>query len=98
MLTLRRPTTGAQSQIKLVKVALWYAARLGGTGQPLRLYSLDSYSDNITAIPRVITAAPGAETLSYEQDLSPANTSAYRVLVACQAGGPPGSSGRLSGR
>ena len=89
VLTLRRPPTGAQSQIKLVKVSLWYAARLGGTGQPLRLYSLDSYSDNITAIPWMITGAPGAENLSFEQQLSPANTHAYRVFLACGPISPP---------
>jgi len=82
VLALRRPTSGPQSQIKLVKVSMWYAARMRGSGPPLRVSSLDFRTDG-TVRPWLITGAPGAETLSFEQQLSPEETTLYKLVFGC---------------
>jgi hypothetical protein len=83
LLTLVRPLEGPHRYIKLVKVSLWYAARLGGAGQRLNLYSLDIYSDNTTSFARVFESAPGGEDLSWEQQLSAANSRVYKFGLVC---------------
>ena len=89
VLALRKPPAGPRSQIDLVKVKLWYAARLAGTGPALSVYSIDSQAASTIAYPRMITAAPGGESLSSEQELNPAQTDAYRIFIACGPISPP---------
>jgi hypothetical protein len=84
VLALLRPASGPQSQIRLVKAVLWYAARLAGTGPPLNFSSLiigpgDAFR------PGVSNAPPGAENLVLEQVFDPLENH-YKVFVVC---GPP---------
>ena len=44
-LELYSPRTGPQSAIGIVKVKLWYAARLGSTGSPITIYVVEHQSN-----------------------------------------------------
>lgn len=79
-LEISRPRSGPQSQIEFVKVSLWYAARLVGSVHPLSVYSYDSRPDDLRLW--MVTGAPGAESLSFEQPLSP-ETNEFSVHLAC---------------
>ncbi len=79
------PYSGPQSEIKLVKASMWYAARLAGPGQELSIVANRDLS-NDTHPPWVVTGSPGAENLSFEQDLSPTRIRRYTVSMNC---GPP---------
>lgn len=80
-LLFSKPRTGPQSQIKLVKATLWYAARLAGSGQQINLSSLGFHSDN-TFYFGVSNGPPGAENLVLEQQFE-ADTAYYKVGVVC---------------
>ncbi len=84
---LTKPATGPQSQIRLVKAVVWYAARLAGSGPPLRFYSGDTRSDGIFHS-GVSNNPPGSENLVLEQLLSP-DTRHYVLGLKC---GPDGVS------
>ena len=45
VLSVVRPISSAQREIQLDKLAFWYAARLGGSGQEISLYGLERYAD-----------------------------------------------------
>jgi hypothetical protein len=74
--------TGAQTPIRLVKVAVWSAARLAGSGSPLRFSSAAVSSDG-TLQPGVSNNPPGAENVFFEQPLSPTDTSYYELWLKC---------------
>lgn len=78
---LLKPTR-TQSQIQLVKVAVWYAARLAGSGSALRSYSGVMHSDG-TFFPGVLNDPPGAETVFFEQLLNPTDFNAYMLMLKC---------------
>jgi hypothetical protein len=84
-LALAKPTQGPQSAIKFVKAALWYAARLSGSGQPINLSTLVFHSDG-SFLPGASNGPPGAETLMLEQPFNPSQTNLYKVGIIC---GPP---------
>ena len=44
-LAIAKPPTGPQSEIRLVSVAAWYAARFGGSGQEMGLFASEDDSD-----------------------------------------------------
>lgn len=90
-LALARPTSGAQSEIKLIKAAVWYAARLAGTGGPLHFHSL--YFDTARNYHLgVSNGPPGAENLVLEQQFSPIDTTLYKIGLSCgPPTGPPGA-------
>lgn len=73
--------TGPRSAIKLVKAALWYTARLAGTGQQLNFYTTDYRSDG-SFISGFSTTQPGFENVVGEQQLS-ADTTGYSVGLRC---------------
>jgi len=77
--------TGARSQIKFVKLMLWYAARLAGSGQALRFWSGDARSDG-SFHPALSHAPPGSEYILAEQQLSPETTS-VQLGIQCGPGG-----------
>lgn len=85
-LTLMKPT-GAQAQIRLIKAVVWYAARLVGSGPPLRFHSVDARSDG-TFVLGVSSDPPGSESVSFEQMLSPTDTAYYELVMHCGADGP----------
>jgi hypothetical protein len=61
---------GSHSSIRFVKAVLWYAARLGGTGQAIHFWSTDYHFDG-TQIPGLSIGPPGSENLVTEQQLTP---------------------------
>ena len=72
---------GERSPIELVKVMLWYAARLEGSGSPLLFRTVDLRSDG-TRHEGISNLPPGAENLVAEQQLSPLTTF-FRAGVDC---------------
>lgn len=78
--------TGPRSHITFVKAVLWYAARLGGSGQPLRFWSAE-YRFDTTPYPGLSNGPPGSENLVGEHQLGP-DTTELRVGLAC--GSVPG--------
>lgn len=70
-----------RSSITFVKLVLWYAARLSGTGGPLNFHSFARWSDEIT--PGLSNGPPGSENLVAEQQL---NTETETVQVGIQCG------------
>ena len=83
-INLQRPT-GPRSQISFVKLVLWYAARLAGSGQPMLFWSSDLRSDG-SWHPALSDAPPGSENVVAEQQLSP-DTRAVHLGVQCGPGG-----------
>ena len=83
-INIQKPT-GSRSQIKFVKLVLWYAARLAGSGQPLHFYSGDVRSDGVFH-PGLYNVPPGSENLMAEQQLSP-ETKGVQIGIKC---GPDG--------
>jgi len=81
---LNRPT-GLLSQVKFVKVVLWYAARLVGSGSPLRVQGVDLRADRAYA--GISSAPPGSENLVGEQQLSP-DTLTYYTGLLCAGAAP----------
>ncbi|HEV2060236.1 MAG TPA: hypothetical protein VGR11_12835 [Solirubrobacteraceae bacterium] len=76
--------TGERSQIKFVKLVLWFAARLAGSGQPLNFFSTDLRSGGVSQY-GLSTTPPGSENIVADQQLSP-DTSMVRLVLRC--GGP----------
>ena len=83
-INIQKPT-GARSQIKFVKLVLWYAARLTSSGQPLYFRS-DDVRTNGAWYPGLSNAPPGSENVVAEQQLSP-DTQAVYIGVQCGPGG-----------
>ncbi len=79
------PPTGARSQIRFVKLMLWYATRLAGSGQALRFWSGDARSDG-SFHPALSHGPPGSEYIVAEQQLSP-NTTSLQLGIQCGPGG-----------
>lgn len=77
---LKKPD-GPRSQIRLVKVALWYAARLASSGHPITFQSW-YYRPDYSSYPGVSVLPPGSENLVAEQQLPP-DTWYYKVGVHC---------------
>ena len=73
--------TGARSQIAFVKILLWYAARLAGSGPPMNLWAgqrLPAGQYGVT----LINGAPGSEYLVAEQQLR-ADATSYELGIQC---------------
>lgn len=83
-ISLQKPT-GSRNQIRFVKLVLWYAARLEGSGQPLHFWSGDFRSDGLFH-PGLSNVPPGSENLVAEQQLS-SDTQAVHMGIKC---GPDG--------
>lgn len=76
-----RPANGPQSEIRLIKASLWYTARLAGPGPGVNVYAYENHGSD-THAPWLVTGQPGAESLSFEQQLSP-TTVRYSVAITC---------------
>jgi hypothetical protein len=79
---LLKPETGPQNQIRLLKMAVWYSARLAGSGSQLHFHAAVRNSDG-TFNPGVSNDPPGAENVFFEQPLSPTATRSYEVDLVC---------------
>jgi hypothetical protein len=77
---LMKPS-GPRSQIKFVKVRLWYAARLAGSGHPITFRST-YYLPDYSAHPGLANLPPGSENLVADQQLDP-DTWYYTLGVGC---------------
>jgi hypothetical protein len=75
--------SGPRRQITFVRLVLWYAARLAGSGQPLNFFSGSTLSDGSFAA-GISNAPPGSENLMAEQVLN-ADTRTFEVGVHCGA-------------
>jgi hypothetical protein len=73
------PTLG--SAISFVKVVLWYAARLSGSGSPLRFVTAYHRPDHGLTW-GVANTPPGSENLIAEQQLSP-DATFYAIYLQC---------------
>lgn len=73
--------SGPRSEIKFVKLALWYAARLSGTGQSLYFWSGDVRSGG-SFHAGLSNSPPGSEYVVAEQMLSP-DTQDVQMAVQC---------------
>ena len=82
-LVIARPPTGPQSEIRLVSVSMWYAARLGGSGQDIGLFASDDDSDKALTNPWLVTGRPGAENLSFERTFSRTNVDGFSIGMYC---------------
>jgi hypothetical protein len=82
MLSLDRPTMGPQSAIQLVKVSLWVAARLGGSGEALSLMAVNEQPDGHQPGWQ-ISGPPGSENLGFVHALTPAITRSYKLVLWC---------------
>lgn len=94
VLSIVRPISSSQREIQLDKLALWYAARLGGSGQEIGLYGLERYADFTGSPHWTITGRPGGEDLTFERRFGRADVDAVSIVVICGplgAGPPPGS-------
>jgi hypothetical protein len=88
VVTVDRPISSAQREIHLDKLALWYAARLGGSGQAISLYGLDRYADYTESPLWPIVGRPGGEDLTFERRFSRADVDAVSIVVVCGPLGP----------
>lgn len=77
---IKRPA-GPRSQIQFVKVVLWYAARLAGSGSPLN-FTTYLYGPDYAVTEGVSNPPPGSENLVAEQQLKP-DTAYYYVGIYC---------------
>lgn len=77
-IVLPKPT-GPHSQIRFVKLVLWYAARLAGSGQSMS-FSSGHYQSDRSYQPGLSNAPPGSENLVAEQQLSPDAVSIHMAL------------------
>jgi len=77
--------TGSRGPIKFVKLMLWYAARLAGSGQALHFWSGDRRSDG-KFHSALSYGPPGSENLVAEQQLSP-DTTSVQIGIQCGPGG-----------
>jgi hypothetical protein len=84
-IVLRPRTQGPQSQIKIVKAVLWYAARLAGTGQPMFFKSQQRFADG-TMEDSTLGSPPGSEHVVIEQLIRPDFTD-YLLWFQCGPGG-----------
>ena len=81
---IAKPVTGPQSEIRLVSVSMWYAARFGGSGQEIALFAADKkFANNTSYVHWLVTGRPGAESLSFERTFNRADTDAFWVGVYC---------------
>jgi len=87
-LRLDRDTTGPKSAIAIRRVRLWLSARLSGSGSFLYVVTTASSASSLTQTD--LFAPPGGNTLDEPatSPLLPADTRAFRVVLACS-----GSSG-----
>lgn len=83
-ISLQKPI-GPGTQIKFVKLKLWYAARLAGTGQALYFGSGDARSDG-SHHSGLVFGPPGSEEMVSEQQLSP-DTTDVQLGIQCGPGG-----------
>lgn len=84
-IVLKKPTEGPQSQIRIIKAVLWYAARLVSSGQPIFFGSVENHVDG-TFQPGISNDPPGSENLVAEQLFSP-NMTEYLMGIKCGQGG-----------
>lgn len=82
-ITIARPSSGPQSEIRLVSVAMWYAARFGGSGQELGLIASEASSDKTLTNHWRVAGRPGGERLSFERRLSRADADGFSVGMYC---------------
>jgi hypothetical protein len=87
-LALQRPLAGPRSEIELVSVSLWFDARLGGSGQGLRLIAGDHEPDGEDRSWE-LTGPPGSESLSAQNVLRPGKTALFLVALVCGPLHPP---------
>ena len=63
---------------------MWYAARLGGSGQEIALFATDKqWTSGMSHRFRMVTGRPGADNLSFERPFNPANADVYSVGLYC---------------
>lgn len=79
-LVIQKPS-GPRGQVKFVKVVLWYAARLTGSGQPINFLT-HSYLPDGSVANGVSNPPPGSENLVAEQQLNP-DVTYYYVGIFC---------------
>lgn len=79
---LAKPT-GPRSPIAFVKVTIWYAARLAGSGQPMYFTSGELRPDGFRQV--VLAAPPGAENAVAERELA-ADTTQIQLALRCGYG------------
>lgn len=88
VLAVERPIGSAQREIRLDKLAFWYAARLGGSGQEISLRGLERYADHTSSPHWMISGPPGGEDLAFERRFNRADVDAVWIWVIC---GPLGA-------
>ena len=88
VLSVERPISSPQREIRLDKLAFWYAARLGGSGQEISLYGLERYADYTVSPHWMITGPAGGEDLTFERRFSRADVDAVSIVVICGPLGP----------
>lgn len=84
-ISLHRPRLGPHSQIAFVKMVVWYAARLAGSGQPMYFSSWDMRSDGFSYT-GLLNGPPGSENVVAEHQFTP-DTTGVNVKVVCGAEG-----------
>lgn len=84
-ISLHRPRLGPHSQIGFVKLVLWYAARLAGSGQPMYFSSWDMRADGFSHT-GLFNGPPGSENVVAEHQFQP-DTTGVGVNMQC---GPAG--------
>ena len=63
---------------------MWYAARLGGSGQEISLFATDKkFASNTSYEFWLVTGRPGAESLSFERPFSPTSADVFWVGLYC---------------
>lgn len=82
---LTKPT-GARSEIDFVKLVVWYAARLAGTGNAL-YFRTSEYRTGGSLHVGLFDTAPGSESVTAEHLLSP-ETTAVHMSIQCGPWGP----------
>ena len=89
LMLIRRPPP-PRNDISFVKVVLWYAARLAGSGHPLGFWSHGVTLDG-SPVAGISNSPPGSELLVAEQRFPP-NTDYYMLGLTCASGvvGEPG--------
>ena len=63
---------------------MWYAARLAGSGQEIGLFATDKkFASNTSYEFWLVTGRPGAESLSFERSINPANADVFWLGLYC---------------
>lgn len=79
--------TGARGGITFVKLVVWYAARLAGSGQPLQFTTQERRLDDSLHL-GLFNAPPGSESIVAEHMLHP-ETNSVQMVFRCGPWGVP---------